>query len=87
MASGFAQTPSREPPQDGTQANADERAAGAQPRDAPADGMSGLPGPPPRGDERLGPLAISRTRKADGRALLLYSRVERDASDTADAQT
>ncbi len=38
-------------------------------------------GAPPRGDERFGPLAILRTRKADGRALLLFSRVERDATD------
>jgi hypothetical protein len=41
----------------------------------------GTAGPPPRGDERFGPLAILRTRKADGRALLLFSRVERDATD------
>ena len=39
------------------------------------------PSPPPRGDERLGPLAILRTQKADGRALLLYSRVEHDADE------
>jgi hypothetical protein len=69
MAPGSAQTPSREPPQDGARASADERAAGA----------------PPPGEERLGPLAILRTRKADGRALLLYSRVEREVDADASA--
>jgi hypothetical protein len=49
-------------------------------------GAEGSPSPPPRGDERLGPLAILRTRKADGRSLLLYSRVEHDAGETADEQ-
>lgn len=49
-------------------------------------GEDGPLGAPPRGEERLGPLAILRTRKADGRALLLYSRVEHDASDAADEQ-
>jgi hypothetical protein len=51
---------------------------------APRDGLQHSGGPPPRGEERIGPLAILRTRKADGRALLLYSRVEHDASDAAD---
>jgi hypothetical protein len=49
------------------------------PRDASAGDASDSPGPPPRGEERVGPLAILRTRKADGRALLIYSRVEHDA--------
>jgi hypothetical protein len=65
MPSGAAQPPSQEPPRD---ASAD--ASGEQPG-----------GAPPSGTERVGPLAILRTRKADGRALLLYSRVEHDASD------
>lgn len=50
----------------------------------PVGGAERSPNPPPRGDERLGPLAILRTQKADGRALLLYSRVEHDAGETAD---
>jgi hypothetical protein len=57
---------------------------------APSGDASGAPGPPPRGEERLGPLAILRTRKADGRALLIYSRVEHDApaaNDAANAQS
>jgi hypothetical protein len=54
------------------------------PRDASAAGASASPGRPPRGEERVGPLAILRTRKADGRALLLFSRVEHDVSDAAD---
>jgi hypothetical protein len=48
------------------------------PRGAAADVTEGAP---PRGDERFGPLAILRTRKADGRALLLFSLIERDATD------
>jgi hypothetical protein len=34
--------------------------------------------PPPPGKERYGPLALARTRKDDGRALLLYSVVGRE---------
>ncbi|HEX4483543.1 MAG TPA: hypothetical protein VH081_07125 [Solirubrobacteraceae bacterium] len=47
-------------------------------RGAPGGAADGSPGPPPPGDERLGPLAILRTRKPDDRALLIYSRVEHD---------
>jgi hypothetical protein len=50
------------------------------PRGAQNDGTEGTVGAPPRGDERFGPLAILRTRKADGRALLLFSRVEQDST-------
>jgi hypothetical protein len=32
-----------------------------------------VPGEPPPGDERYGPLAVLRTRKEDGRSLILYS--------------
>jgi hypothetical protein len=52
------------------------------PRDPLAGATDGSTGPPPPGEERLGPLAILRTRKPDGRALLLYSRVEHCALDT-----
>ena len=51
------------------------------PRRAAADGAAAAAGTPPLGDERFGPLAILRARKADGRALLLFSRVEHDATD------
>jgi hypothetical protein len=54
------------------------------PRGASAGAGEGSPGPPPPGEERLGPLAILRTRKPDGRALLLYSRVEHDSGGDAD---
>jgi hypothetical protein len=50
------------------------------PRRAPDVAEEGSPGPPPPGEERLGPLAILRTRKPDGRALLIYSRVAHDDS-------
>jgi hypothetical protein len=49
------------------------------PRGASAGAGEGCWEEPP-GEERLGPLAILRTRKPDGRALMLYSRVEHDDS-------
>jgi hypothetical protein len=36
-------------------------------------------GKPPRGTERYGPLDVLRTRKDDGRSLILYSVGERAA--------
>lgn len=54
--------------------------AGARERDART---ASEPPAPPSGEERYGPLNVLRTRKADGRSLILYSR-ERPASD-ADA--
>jgi hypothetical protein len=50
-------------------------------RGASAGAADGSPGPPPPGEERLGPLAILRAHKPDGRALLIYSRVEHDDGD------
>jgi hypothetical protein len=69
MAPGSVPPPSQEPPQR-------EPSAAAE--------ANGAPGPPPRGGERLGPLAVLRTHKADGRALLLYSRVEHDVEDATE---
>jgi hypothetical protein len=70
MASGSVPPPSQEPPRREPSAAAD---------------ANGAPVPPPRGEERLGPLAVLRTHKPDGRALLLYSRVEHDAPGEAEA--
>ena len=36
------------------------------------------PGASEKDDERLGPIAIERHVKADGRALILYTRAERE---------
>jgi len=52
-----------------------EPGAKADERDEQADVPDGG-GAPGAGDLRTGPLALERCRKADGRALLLYSRVE-----------
>jgi len=49
--------------------------------DPPGDPTSGATG----GDERYGPLAVRRTRKDDGRALILYSDARPGRSEIDDA--
>jgi hypothetical protein len=46
------------------------------PAAASASATSGVDGAHLEPDERVGPLAIARRVKADGRALILYSRAE-----------
>jgi hypothetical protein len=60
MAPGSATPPADEPPRLSADAQASQQS---------------IPpgGPPPRGDERYGPLSVLRTRKDDGRSLTLYS--------------
>jgi hypothetical protein len=73
MASGSAT-----PPAEGSQ-----RPDAAGPTGGPAG--AGIGGEPPVGEERYGPLRVLRTRKDDGRSLILYSdaRLERADSPAA----
>lgn len=73
MARGSA-TPPAEGPQRPDEAEATGGTAGAE-----------TGGEPPRGGERYGPLRVLRTRKDDGRSLILYSdaALERAGSPTA----
>jgi hypothetical protein len=49
-------------------------------RDAPGADANRRSDAAATGEERVGPLAILRCQKSDGRALLLYSRVEHDVA-------
>ncbi|MEA2207985.1 MAG: hypothetical protein QOF54_462 [Solirubrobacteraceae bacterium] len=75
MARGPATPPAGEPPRRGL---GDARRAPEEPPQTP-----GAAGEPPLGDERYGPLAVLRTHKDDGRALILYSDERREPPDEA----
>jgi hypothetical protein len=75
MAAGSATPPAEEPPEPGS-GDREGGPVGA----APGEEAGAAPGE----EERYGPLRVRRTRKDDGRALILYSDARRGHSGIDD---